>query len=148
MPVGIGAPNPSGLPGNNAAAGLSSGTTVGQTYATQLPSWLNEVATSGTPSGGVMLPPGYGGERVTVINDTNQTITVYGYLPTNVPGPGGTTSTGPGDTIAAHTSTTQTTSSTGITQASGVVSDYVCFVGQGGNTQAPTAASWKQILSL
>lgn len=137
MPTGPGAPNPSGIPGFNAVAGLSQ-TTTGQSLAVLLPAWINEISTS-TTNASFMLPPGYAGSRITVINDTANSITIYGWLPPN--------SSGAGDTIALHTSSSQVTSSTGVAQAANTIADYVCFVGEAGNTGNTTAAQWKQLLT-
>ena len=109
MPIGPGAPTPSGIPGFNVAYGLTAFAAGGNANATPLPDWLNIVTTVSTTAASVMLPPGYGGEHVVVINHGANSLTVFGYMSTA----SGDVVT---DTIAAHNSTTQVT--TGIAVAS------------------------------
>lgn len=131
MTSGIGAPNPAGIPGFNATSGIVATAGGGQANAFQLPSWMNEVAVVATAADSVMLPPGYAGAVIIVINDGANSVQVFG---------------SPGDTIAAHNSSSQTASATGVPQAAAAVGVYYCFEGQAGNTNAPTPASWKQTL--
>lgn len=136
MVTGPGAPSPSGIPGFNAAQVAASATTA-QAGATPLPAFLNEVYSAGVASGGVMLPPAEAGMGIVVNNDSGGTITVFGNLP----------AVGAGDTIAAHGSTSQTATGTGITQANAVIAIYYCILGVAGNTNAPTAGQWKQMIT-
>jgi hypothetical protein len=102
----------------------------GQVGATPLTAYLNEV--TGAGAGGtdsVMLPLGLPGLEVTVINDSGQSIQVFGQtLNPN---------TGLGDTIAPHNSIVQTASATGVTLANAASAVYSCF--------AP--GKWKQQLN-
>ncbi len=130
MPVGPGAPNPSGLPGFNLAIGIVAHTGGGAASATPLPSWMNVVTSSSTTADSVALPVGYGGEIVYVINNSTHSVTVYG-------SPVGSSY----DTIATNTATTQVT--TGVAVASGAFNAFMCIQGQFGNTNNVTAANWK-----
>ena len=136
MPIGVGAPNPSGIPGFNTINGLTAHAGGGQANALQLPAFLNEVLVVASANDSVMLPPGFAGAAITVINSSANSMQVFG---SNI--------VGPGDTIAAHNSATQTATGTGVAQAAATIATYFCFIGQGGTTSAPSAASWKQFLT-
>jgi hypothetical protein len=109
----------------NGLTALSGG---GQTGATPVTSAINEVSTVATTGESVQLPVALPGAIVTVINDGANSLNVFGY-PLNP-------NTGLGDTIAAHNSTTQVSTTTGTAQASGSVGIYICFA----------SGDWKQVL--
>lgn len=135
--IGPGSPNPSGLPSFNVAQGLVAKAGGGQVGATPLPAFINEITIVATANDSVMLPPGFAGARITVINDAANAVQVFGYLPPS----------GAGDTIALSTSAAQSPTGTGVTQPAASIADYVCFVGENGNTNNTTAALWKQFRS-
>lgn len=135
--TGPGGANPSGIPGFNSSQGLTAHAGGGQANALQLNAWVNEVAVVATANDSVMLPPGFAGARITVINDGGASMQVFGYLPAQ----------GAGDTIAPHGSATQAATGTGVAQAAGTIADYICFSGEAGNTNNTTAALWKQFLT-
>ena len=137
MTIGPAAPNPSGIPGFNCVQGITAHAGGGQTNATPLPAWLNEVSVVATANDSVMLPPGYAGAAVTIINDGVASMQVFGYLPAS----------GAGDTIAAHGSATQVATGTGVAQGAGTIATYFCFSGENGNTNNTNAALWKQFLT-
>lgn len=112
------------------ASGITAATTTALAGAVALTATINEIGTSATTGNAVMLRPALPGDKVTVINDGAQSITVYG----NSNNPNNATTT---DTIAAHGSTTQAGATTGVTQASGTVAQYVCFA----------TGKWKQFLT-
>lgn len=132
MVAGVGAPNPSGIPNFNTQFGLQANST-GVTNATQIPAWVNEFSTN-TTNGAAQLPPASAGLGIYVVNDGANSMTVYGAAV------GGSY-----DTVNLHTSTSGVT--TGVAQASGTVALYLCYEGQGGNTNAPIAGAWKQLLT-
>ena len=122
----IGGPNPSGIPGFNAATGIAA-TTTGAANAVPLPSWFNVVTSSFTTNSAVSLPPGYASAAVTVVNNsTSNSIKVYG---------SGT------DTIASSAVSTQV--STGVSIAAGAYNIFMCILGEFGNTNNPQPAQWK-----
>ena len=94
----------------------------GQTGATPLKIGLNRVDTCASDNDSVMLPPAIAGSRVVIYNNTGHTLAVFGQ-PANA---GGGSSAG--DTIAAANSNTQQPTATGITMATTVTSEFMCFV--------------------
>ena len=108
--------------------GITASTTSTQAAATPLPSYLNRVDTStGTNTDAVLLPQAIPGLSVVVDNNTANTITVFGIAANPV--------TGVGDTIAAHGSTSYAATATGITMATGIMSEFCCT----------EAGKWKQL---
>lgn len=132
MVAGVGAPNPSGIPSFNTQFGLQANLT-GVTNATLAPAWINEFS-SVTTNGAILLPPASAGLQIQIINDGLFSATVYGAAVGSSY-----------DTVNLHTSTSGVT--TGVAQASGTVALYICYEGQGGNTNNPTAGAWKQLLT-
>lgn len=100
-----------------------------QTLATPLTASFNRVDTVATASDSVMLPQAIPGRRITVYNNTATLLAVFGQLSNPV--------TGVGDTIAASNSNTQQPTGTGITLATTLTADFVCYV----------AGQWKTILT-
>jgi hypothetical protein len=131
---GPGGPTPSGIPGFSSGFGIVARAGGGNANATQLNSWLNTVATVATAADSVMLPPGYAGEEVTVINHGANSCQVFGYMST-VSGDVVT------DTIAPAASGTQGTA--GVALAALAAGYFYCMVGQGGTTNAITPAQWQ-----
>lgn len=133
MTIGVGSPNPSGIPGFNATT-ITAGTTQTQAGATQLPAFLNNVIVLNAGDG-VILPPGFAGAAIGVNNNSANALQVYGAMGLN-----GALS----DTIAAAADNTQVAGATGVSQPAGAMAVYYCIIGEGGNTNAPTRAQWKQ----
>ena len=98
----------------------------GQAGATPLSAAFNRVDTVATNSDSVALPQAIPGNKVTVYNNTGQTLAVFGQVLNPV--------TGVGDTIAAIANNTQQPTATGVTQATAVETTYTCYV----------AGQWKQ----
>lgn len=115
-------PVPSGILGFSAASGLTAHAGGGQASATQLTEYVNEVAVVATANDSVMLPASVPGTLISVINDGAASLQVFGQ---------------PGDTIAAHGSSAQSASATGVPLAAAGASIFLCF-GPG---------VWKQITS-
>jgi len=86
MPIGISAPNPSGIPGFNIAGQwVRAGNAPGAINARALPGWYNVLRSVPVANGPVTLPPAYcGGEPVYVWNYSNEIDPVTG-LPIGVP---------------------------------------------------------------
>ena len=82
MPIGPGAPNPSGFPGFHSHYGITATAGGGNANAAQMNGWLNTVTTVVTTGDSVMLPPGYAGEEITVINNGANSLNVFGYMNT------------------------------------------------------------------
>lgn len=131
MPVGPGAPTPSGLPFFGSVFGLTAYTAGGSTNATAVTSWINEFTTSANNTSSVMLPPGWSGAQIWIINDAALAFQVFG------------NTTNASDTISAHGSSTQVAS---VAQASASAALYVCWAGQYGNTNSTSPAQWRQCL--
>lgn len=134
MPIGPGAPNPSGIPGFNATYAVIAHPGGGNANATLLNGWLNTITVGATANDSVMLPPGYAGMEITVINHGANSVTVYGFMNTS-PGDNVT------DTIAPPASMVQGTS--GVPLASGAVGIFYCMTGQGGPTNGVVPAQWQ-----
>jgi|SRR5215831_517894 len=134
MPLGPGAPNPSGIPGFNAQYGVIAHAGGGNANATPLAGWLNTVTTCATAADSVMLPPGYAGMEVTVINHGAAACTVFGFMNT---APGDVVT----DTIAPANSATQGTA--GVSVAALAVGIFYCMIGQGGPTNGIQPAQWQ-----
>lgn len=100
----------------------------GQASATPLTAAVNSVDTVVTNNDSVMLPLAIPGRSVTIINNTGQTLAVFG----QVTNPNVTNA--PGDTIAASGSNTQQATATGVTQLTAVVGFYNCAI----------AGQWRQ----
>jgi hypothetical protein len=111
------------------ASGITPTTTVTITAATPLTSAINELTSTNTVGYAVALPIGLPGSRITIINDGAGPVTVFGYLLNP--------NTAAADTIAAHGSTSQAATATGVTQASASIASYTCF----------SAGKWKQFLT-
>lgn len=134
MVMGPGAPNPSGIPGFNASYGIIARAGGGNANATLLNGWLNTVTTVATANDSVMLPPGYAGMEIVVINNGANSLQVFGFMNTS-PGDNVT------DTIAPPASIVQGTS--GVPLPSGSVGLFYCMTGQGGPTNGVTPAQWR-----
>jgi hypothetical protein len=91
--------------------------------------YISEVSVVATANDSVILPVGIPGTEVTIINDGANSLQVFGQ-PTNA-------TTGVGETIAAHGSTAQTATATGVALPSANTGVFSCF--------AP--GKWKQQLS-
>lgn len=91
----------------------------GQALATPLTAALNQIDTCASDNDSVMLPPAIPGLTVTINNNTAHTLAVFG-VPDNV------NNGDVGDTIAVQGSTVQAATGTGVTQATGVITTYVC----------------------
>ena len=136
MPLGVGAPTLSGIPGFNYNYGIRANPGGGNANATPLTAWTNTVTTVATAADSVMLPPGYGGERVTVCNLGANSCQLFGYMSTAV----GDVVT---DVIAPLASGTFV--ATGLAIAANNTAVVECVLGQGGNTNAITPARWKVV---
>jgi|SRR5215472_822381 len=134
MVAGPGAPNPSGIPGFNAQFGIIAHAGGGNANATQLNAWLNTIVTVTSANDSVMLPPGYSGAIIYVINHGANACQVFGFQST-APGDAVT------DTIAPSNSATQGTA--GVSLPSLAVGIFFCMVGQGGPTNGITPAQWQ-----
>jgi hypothetical protein len=131
---GPGGPNPSGIPGFNSQYGITAHAGGGNANATQLNGWLNTITVVATAADSVMLPPGYAGMEVTVINHGANSCQVFGFMNTAA----GDVVT---DTIAPANSATQGT--TGVALASLAAGYFYCMIGQGGPTNGLTPAQWQ-----
>jgi|SRR5215472_12519504 len=134
MVAGPGAPTNSGIPGFNASYGIIAHPGGGNANAVQLNGWMNTIVTVTTANDSVMLPPGYAGMEITVINHGGNSAQVFGFM-----------NTAPGDnvvdTIAPPASIVQGTS--GVALAAGAVGLFFCMTGQGGPTNGITPAQWQ-----
>lgn len=137
MPFGPGAPTNSGIAGYGSAFGLTAHAGGGNANALLLTSWMNTVTTVATAADSVMLPPGYGGAEIVVINHGANSLQVFGFQ-----------STAPGDivtdTIAPAGSITQ--GIVGVAVASGGVGLFYCMLGQAGQTNGISPAQWQHKL--
>lgn len=129
MPIGIAAPNPSGLPGFNQAYGLRAGAGGGIANARPLPSWYNVVTTVVTAADSFTLPPAYAPEEVTVSNTAANSCTVFGNVNPQ----------GVQDTILVGGA--QVT--TGVAVAANATAIFWCLTPQAGFTNAPIAGTWQ-----
>jgi hypothetical protein len=130
MPLGIGSPIPSGIPGfNQAGMYLAAGVGGGSVNAKPLPSWYNIVRSVITANDSVSLPPATcGGEPIVVINTGAAALMVFGARNGAVE-----------DTIDDGTGTQATT---GLAVPAGTAVLFYAIVPQGGLTNAPTAGAW------
>lgn len=130
--LGPGAPNPSGLPGFNADYGVRANPGGGNANATQLRGWQNTVTYAATAADSVMLPPGYAGMEVIVVNLAAVAVQVFGFM-----------NTSPGDIVTDQIIATGVTPGiTGISLPSGAMGRFVCVLGQGGFSNGITPAVW------
>jgi len=134
MVAGPGAPNPSGMPGFNAQYGITAHAGGGNANATLLNGWMNTITTVATAADSVMLPPGYAGMEIVVINHGANAAQVFGFQSTFQ----GDLVT---DTIAPANSATQGT--VGVSLAALAVGLFYCMTGQGGPTNNITPAQWQ-----
>jgi len=122
------------MPGFHSHYGITARAGGGNSNAVQLNGWMNTVTAVATANDSVMLPPGYAGQVITVINNGANSCTVFGYM-----------NTAPGDivtdTISPPGSTTQGV--TGVPVASGSVGMFFCMTGQGAQTNGITPAQWR-----
>lgn len=133
--LGPGGPNPSGIPGFNAQYGIVAHAGGGNANATPLTGWMNTITTVATAADSVMLPPGYAGMEVIVVNNGANSCQVFGFMNT---APGDVVT----DTIAPATGT-PTQGLTGVALAANAVGIFLCIVGQGGSTNGITSAQWR-----
>ena len=134
MPFGPGAPTPSGMPGFNAQYGIVAHAGGGNANATQLNGWLNTIVTVVTAADSVMLPPGYAGSVIMVLNRGANSAQVFGFMNTT----SGDVVT---DTIIPVAGGAAVT--TGVALAANALGIFTCVLGQGGPTNAITAAVWQ-----
>ena len=119
------------LLGANPANGLTAHAGGGAAAALQLTSYINEITTAG--AGGtdsVALPAAIPGITVEVMNDTANSIQVFG-MQAN-PNNGGAA-----DVIISNTATAPAAAATGVSQAANKTAFYTCH----------KAGTWKQLLS-
>src|SRR5882724_6327904 len=90
----------------------------GQALATPVSGANVQVDVCVTNSDSIQLPPAIPGTRVSVYNNTGQTLAVFG-VPVNA------SNANAGDTIAAAASLTQQPTATGVTQLTAKAADYV-----------------------
>jgi hypothetical protein len=128
MPFGPGAPNPSGMPGFHSQYGAKANPGGGNPNATQLNGWVNTVTVCATANDSVMLPPGYDGMEVKVINRGAANLGVFGYM-----------NTAPGDAV---TDVIIAAPGTGFVIPTNRMAVFICQTGQGGNTNGITPAQW------
>jgi len=133
MVAGPGAPNPSGLPGFNAVYGIVARAGGGNANATLLNGWLNTVTVCATAADSVMLPPGYAGAEITVVNRGAASCQVFGFQSTQ----SGDVVTDLVIPVAGGAGVT-----TGVALAVNAVGIFYCILGQGGPTNAISAAQW------
>lgn len=120
---------PDGPFGFDATQGLTALAGGGQTGATLLPSYVNQVSVAASAGDSVMLPPANAGQVIVVVNGGGNSIQVFGQ-PQNY-------GTGVGDTIVASSSDTPAATATGVAQADKVMAIYACY----------SAGIWKQMIS-
>lgn len=101
----------------------------GQVGATQLRGGLSNVITVASDNDSVALPVAIPGVICQIINTGGHSLQVFG----NISNPN---NAGAGDTIAAHNSTAQTVTATGVAQPTANVGIYYCFA----------TGQWKQTL--
>lgn len=92
----------------------------GQAGATLLNASYNQVDIVATNADSVMLPPAIPGLAITVYNASANTLQVFGNA-------SNAANAGAGDTIAVEGNPAQIATATGVTQLTGVVTDYICF---------------------
>lgn len=134
MVMGPGAPTNSGIPGFNATYGVIAHPGGGNANATLLNGWLNTVTVAANAADSVMLPPGYAGMEITVINNGASSVQVFGFMNTS-PGDNVT------DTVAPPASIVQGTA--GAAVPSGAIGLFYCMTGQGGPTNGVVPAQWR-----
>lgn len=133
MPIGPGAPNPSGFPGFNAAYGIVAHSGGGLALATPLPSWLNTVTVVAANNDSVVLPPCYAAAQVIVVNNqsTTNACAVFAYVPP----------LGAGDQILTSGASTSAAS---VAVGQFKTAFFVGLLGEGGTTGAgQTGGVWK-----
>src|SRR5215475_9374088 len=133
MVAGPGAPNPSGLPGFNAVYGVVARAGGGNANATLLNGWLNTVTVCATAADSVMLPPGYAGAFIYVVNRGAASLQVFGFQ-----------STQSGDVVTDLIIPVAGGApvNTGVPVAVNAVGVFACILGQGGPTNSISAAQW------
>lgn len=134
MPIGPGAPNNSGIPGFNAVYAVQAHPGGGNANATLINGWLATITVVATANDSVMLPPGYAGMEITVVNNGANSCQVFGFMNTS-PGDNVT------DTIAPPASIVQGTA--GVALPSAAVGLFYCMTGQGGPTNGVVPAQWR-----
>jgi hypothetical protein len=134
MVAGPGAPNNSGIPGFNAVYGIVAHAGGGNANATPLNGWLNTIVTVVTAADSVMLPPGYAGAEITVLNRGAASAQVFGFQST-ISGDVVT------DTIIPVAGGAAVT--TGVALAANAIGIFWCVLGQSGQTNAITPAVWQ-----
>jgi hypothetical protein len=130
MPLGIGSPLPSGIPGfNQAGMYIAAGVGGGSVNAKPLPSWYNVIRSVITANDSVSLPPATcGGEAIMVQNVGAANLMVFGARNGAVE-----------DTIDDGTGTQATT---GMIVPVGTAMLFYAITPQGGYTNAPTPGAW------
>lgn len=113
----------------SAQTGIIAAARGGQANATPLQAAYNRIDTVATASDSVQLPQAIPGLQVTVKNNTATLLAIFG-IPLNPV-------TGVGDTIASSQSNTQQPTATGITLATTLTADFICF----------TAGQWQEVLT-
>lgn len=133
MPLGPGAPNPSGLPGFNADYGIRANPGGGNPNATQLRGWQNTVTYAATAADSVMLTPGYAGQEVQVTNLATVAVQVFGFM-----------NTAPGDIVTDQIIPPAGGAPviTGVSLPANSVGLFWCLTGQGGMSNGITPAVW------
>lgn len=109
--------------------GIVAGAGGTQALARPLIAAYNRVDTVASASDSVKLPQAIPGRRITITNNTATLLAIFG-IPNNPV-------TGAGDTIAASNSNTYQPTATGITLATTLTADFICF----------TAGQWKEFLT-
>lgn len=109
------------------ATGITANPGTTQATGTKLTRAINEIATS-VANGSIQLPVAVPGMQITVINETGQTLNVFG-APSNP-----LNANSAGDVIAANNSNTYQPTATGVTHANTTAFTYVCWI----------AGKWKQ----
>lgn len=130
MPIGIAAPNPSGIPGFNAKYGLTAGPGGGAVNARPLPSWYNIVTRVATANDSMSLPPAAPSMEVTVVNQGGAAMVVFG----------NTNPFGVQDTIGAASGGAQGT--TGFAVPNGAVALFFVLLPQVGFTNQWIPGQW------
>lgn len=103
----------------SAAIGIVAHAGGGQALATPLVAAINQIDTCATNADSVVLPPAIPGRQVRVNNNTGQTLQVFGVA-------ANASNAGAGDTIIAQGSTAVIATATGVAQATGVETVYIC----------------------
>ena len=146
MPIGIAAPQPSGIPGFNLAGMyVTAGMTAGIVNARPLPGWYNILRSVPVANGPVTLPPATcGGQEVVVWNYSNYIAPLTGVAPgvsNTAVVFGNVNPFGAQDTIAAATGGTQVT--TGVAVAPNAMVLFYVMRPQAGFTNAWLPGQWQ-----